>query len=132
MPKTRTRLVGFSPVTAILPPMAPNMHLPERGGRWLIRGIDWVVRQFKGIVEFESREDSLIRIGLVRAEEAVRLPDGTQLRPDDAVLELHLWNEHLLRVPSRGRDLGRAMTLRRHVLESLRRLAAYMLADRRF
>ena len=37
-----------------------------------------------------------------------------------------------MRVPSRGGDLGRAMTLRRRVLESLRRLAAYMLADRRF
>jgi len=126
------RVVGFPPVIAILLSMAPKTHLPQRGGRWLIRGIDWVVRRFKGIVEFESREDSLIRIALIRADEAVRLRDGTQLRPDDAVVELHLWNEHLLRVPPRGRDLGRAMTLRRRIIESLRRLAAHMLADRRF
>jgi hypothetical protein len=112
--------------------MAPKTQLPRWGGRWLIRGIDWLVRRFKGIVEFDRSEDGLICIALVRVEQEARLADGTHLQPGDAVVELHLWNEHLLRVPPRGSDLRRAMALRRGALGSLRRLAAYMLADRRF
>src|SRR5260221_8791472 len=112
--------------------MAPETQLPQRGGRWLIRGIDWLVRRFKGIVEFDNREDGLIRIGFVRVDEEALLADGTHLQPRDTAVELHLWNEHLLRIPSHGRDLGRAMVIRRRVIESLRRLAAYMTADRRF
>lgn len=112
--------------------MAPKTQLPQRGGRWLIRGIDWLVRRFKGIVEFDSREDGLIRIGFVRVDEEVLLADGTHLHPRDTAVELHLWNEHLLRIPARGRDLGRPMVIRRRVIESLSRLAAHMIADRRF
>jgi hypothetical protein len=112
--------------------MAPKTQLPQRGGRWLIRGIDWLVRRFKGVVEFDSREDGLIRIGFVRVDEEARLGDGTHLYPRDTVVELHLWNEHLVRIPAHGRDLGRAMVIRRRVIESLRRLAVHMIADRRF
>jgi hypothetical protein len=112
--------------------MAPKTQFPPRGGRSLIRGIDWLVRRFKGIIEFDRSEDGLICIALVRVEQQARLADGTHLQPGDAVVELHLWNEHLLRVPARGSDLRRATALRRGGVESLRRLAAYMLADRRF
>jgi hypothetical protein len=112
--------------------MARKMQLPQRGGRWLIRGIDWLVRRFKGVVEFDRSEDGLIRIGFVRVGEEARLGDGTHLYPRDMVVELHLWNEHLVLIPAHGRDLGRAMVIRRRVIESLRRLAAHMIADPRF
>src|SRR5260370_33560883 len=93
--------------------MAPKTQLPQRGGRWLIRGIDWLVRRFKGVVEFDSREDGLIRIGFVRVDEEARLGDGTHLYPRDTVVELHLWNEHLLRIPAHVRNLGGPMVNRR-------------------
>jgi hypothetical protein len=108
------------------------MPFALRQGRWLVRGIDWLVRRFRGIIEFDANVDGLISIAFIRAEEALRLSDGTTLSPGDRVVELHLSNERLLRVPAGGRDLGRAIALRRSVLRSLRRLAALMPADRRF
>jgi len=45
--------------------MAPKMQLPQRGGRWLIRGIDWLVRRFKGVVEFDNREFWISRLRFV-------------------------------------------------------------------
>ena len=112
--------------------MASKMPVASRGGRWLIRGIDWLLRRFKRIVEFDRNPDGLISIAFVRADDELRLADGTTLRPGDRVLELHLSNERLLRIPAGRADLGRATALRRRVLQSLRRLAALMPADRRF
>jgi hypothetical protein len=108
------------------------MPFALRQGRWLVRGIDWLVRRFRGIIEFDTNVDGLISIAFIRAEEALRLSDGTTLSPGDRVVELHLSNERLLRIPAGGADLGRAIALRRGVLQSLRRLAALMPADRRF
>ncbi len=112
--------------------MASRLPLALRGGSWLIRGIDWLVRRCKGIVEFDASADGFISIAFIRADAALRLADGTALAPGDQVVELHLSNERLLRIPAGGADLGRALALRSGVLQSLRRLAALMPADRRF
>jgi len=112
--------------------MASRLPLALRGGSWLIRGIDWLVRRCKGIVEFDTSPDGLISIAFIRADAALRLADGTALAPGDQVVELHLSNERLLRIPPGGADLGRAVALRSGVLHSLRRLAAVMAADQRF
>jgi hypothetical protein len=76
--------------------MSPKPHLSQLILRWLIRAIDFLLRRLMGIVELDSAEDSLIRIELRQAVRGVRLADGTHLQPGDAVLELHLWNAHLL------------------------------------
>ena len=55
-----------------------------------------------------------------------------RLQPGDAVGELHLWNEHLLLVSVRRRDLRWAVTMRRRATQSLRLLAAHLLSDHRF
>jgi hypothetical protein len=94
--------------------------------RKLIRGIDACVRRGIGVVEFEHGEDALLRIGAARAEREVRLSDGTWLRPGDPLLELHLWNEHLLILPSGGRTLRWAASTRHRVTRSLHRLATHL------
>jgi hypothetical protein len=94
--------------------------------RQLIRGIDACLRRGIGIVEFEQGEDALVRIGAGRAERDTQLSDGTRIQPDDPVLELHFWNEHLMTLPSAGPTLRWAVTTRRQVTRSLHRLAAYL------
>jgi len=94
----------------------------------IIGGIDAVVRRRTGVVEFEHGTDALLRIGMGSAKRDIKLSDGTQLRSGDPVLELHLWNEHLPRLPAGGPTLRWAVTARRQVTQSLRRLAAHLQA----
>src|SRR5262249_10562964 len=84
------------------------------------------LRRGIGIVEFDTGADVLVCIGPRRAEREMRLSDGTTFRPGDRVLELHLWNEHLLTLPPRGPTLRRAVAARRQVMGSLCRLATHL------
>lgn len=110
--------------------MSPKPHL-SLILRWLIRAIDFLLRRLMGIVEFDSAEDSLIRVEFGQAVRGVRLADGTHLQPGDAVLELHLWNEHLLSLPSWQSNLRWATVMRRRAAQSLRSLARHMRTDHR-
>src|SRR5262249_36525095 len=100
--------------------------LSERAPRQFIRGIDALLRRRLGIVEFEQGADALLRVGVGRADRDVTLSDGTRLRPDDDVLEIHFWNEHLLALPPAGATLRWAAVMRRHAVRSLHRLAHYL------
>ena len=95
----------------------------------IIGGIDAVVRRGAGIVDFEHGTDALLRIGTARAKRGIKLSDGTTLRSGDPVLELHLWNEHLPRLPPGGATLRWAAAARRQLTRSLRRLAAHLQAE---
>jgi len=87
--------------------------------------MDFISRRLLGIVEFDSSEDCLLRIGALHVDRAINLPDGAHLRPGDAALELHLWNEHLA-LQAGGADLRWAATTRRRFERSLARLAFYL------
>jgi hypothetical protein len=108
------------------------MRLPERGLRWSIRWIDWLLRRIAGIVEFCDNPDAVFRLAIGQADRVLRLSDGNTLQPGDAVAELHLWNEHLFPVPVHRPNLRWAVTMRRQATQSLRQLAALLLTDRRF
>jgi hypothetical protein len=107
------------------------LHHSERIIRWLIRAIDFLLCQLTGIMEFDHSEDTLIRIEFERTMREVWLPDGTHLQPGDVVIELHFWNEHLLRIPSWGPNFCWARVTRRRALQSLCCLARYMRTDHR-
>lgn len=100
--------------------------LSARVVRQIIRGIDACLRRRFGIVEFERGPDAVVLIAVGRAERQIALGDGTRLGPDDRVLELHFWNEHLLALPRAGATLGWAAVTRRQVARSLRSLAQYL------
>ena len=108
------------------------MRLPERGLRWSIRSIEWMRRLIGGIKEFGDNPDAVFRLAIGKADRVIRLSDDNTLQPGDAVGELHLWNEHLLLVSVRRRDLRWAVTMRRRATQSLRLLAAHLLSDHRF
>jgi hypothetical protein len=125
--------VGFHRFIAILVAMVvARMHLPHRRLRWLIRGVDRLIRRFAGIIDIDSSPDALISVAFGRAEREVRLAGGTILKPGDAIVDLHLRNEHLLRMSSRGPDLRWAKAMIRRMDRSLQRLSAHMPADQRF
>jgi hypothetical protein len=105
-----------------------NPALSSQLLRQVIRGVDARLRRSIGIVEFDRSADALVRIAVGHAEREIRLSDGTRLRPGEPVLELHLWNEHLQRLPPEGPTLRWAVATRRQVARSLTRLAAYVLA----
>jgi hypothetical protein len=106
----------------------PKPPLSTRILQRIIGGIDVLLRRRTGIVEFEHGTDALLRIGAACAKRDMKLSDGTKLRPGDPVLELHLWNEHLPRLPASGATLRWAVAARRQLTQSLRQLAAHLRA----
>jgi hypothetical protein len=61
----------------------------------------------------------------------MELADGTRIRAGEPVGVLHLWNEHLLRIPPDGADLRWAMAMRRLMQFTLRELATASTVDPR-
>jgi hypothetical protein len=114
--------------TTMLTPKAgtrPRPTLPHR----LIRGLDTALRRFYEVQEFSSQPMCLLRIPVGRSEDNVRLADGAEVLRGAAVLELHLWNEHLQNMPPHGASLGRMNALRRWTAVSLGELARYLASE---
>lgn len=102
------------------------------GGRALpicITAIDFLLRRWYRIVGLGEAPDCVLRISPAAADRALRLPDGTELRPGDPIIDLHLWNDRLPRIGPRGPDLAWAARFRRHLEASFRLLAARAATD---
>ena len=97
--------------------------------RQLVRGFDALLAQYCGIHEFTDDPDCIIRIALARAGREISLSDGTGIRAEDPVIDLHWWNERLPRIPPQGPDAAWATSMRRHIRLSLRSLARHMSTD---
>lgn len=104
---------------------AARPTLPHR----LIRAIDAALRRLYGIGEFTGRPDCLLRIAVARARRDAVLADGRKLRRGAEVLELHLWNERLSKLPVPGGGLGRTAILRRRLAASLCAVADHLAAE---
>lgn len=102
----------------------PAVPTPRR----VIRGIEARLRRAHGIVEFDDRADCLLRIAPGRTDRAFVLADGTRLGHSDAIVEIHLWNDHVAPIPARGPDFRWAVRTRRQFERSLRLLAAHLAA----
>lgn len=96
--------------------------------RAAVRRLDRWLRRRQGIYEFCDDERCLFRIALVRAREERALSDGTRVAPGEAVIGLHLWNEHVPPLPRRGADLAWAARAGRLIGHSLRLLAVHVAA----
>jgi hypothetical protein len=101
---------------------APAVPSPRR----LIRGIEARLRRGRGIVEFDHSPECLLRIAAGHAERAIVLADGTRLRSGDAIVEIHLWNDHVAPIPARGPEFRWAVRTRRQLERSLRLLADHL------
>jgi hypothetical protein len=94
--------------------------------RQLVRSFDALLSQYYGIHEFTDDPECIIRVARARAGRDIVLSDGTSLRAEDPVLDLHWWNERLPRIPERGPDPAWAAAMRRRILSSLRGLGRHL------
>jgi YkoP domain len=94
----------------------------------IIERIDARLRAREGVYEYSASPDCIFRIQVTDSREAIKLSDGTQLRPGDQIINLHLWNEQLPIVPKNGATLSWARRMSQAVQSSLRELALYLIA----
>lgn len=94
-----------------------------------VLAIDRSLRRAKGIFEFCEDDECILRIGLIASETRILLPDGTQLRPKDPIIDLHLWNERMANLAPAGSSLAWGAAFRTRLRASLAFLAEYMRSD---
>jgi ceramide glucosyltransferase len=100
----------------------------------VVRGIhrlDAHLRRKQGIFEFSDDPGCLLRISVEAAEMDLEFADGTQVKAGEPVGILHLWNEHLLKIPSDGADLRWAIAMRQLMQFTLHELTGAMHTDPR-
>ncbi len=88
--------------------------------------LDRVLRRREGIYEFCQADDCLLRVAIARAKKPLLLPDGSEIRPGDEILEIHWWNEHVARLVADKPALARAKCLLALVQHSFEQLAEYL------
>jgi ceramide glucosyltransferase len=99
--------------------------------RWLVTKLDhWLLRR-QGVWEYSQHARCMMRIGLLRAREAVQLSDGARLEPGEAWGELHFWNERLPQISADGANLAWAAAVAHGFQRSLRELAKQICDDPR-
>lgn len=89
-------------------------------------GLDRWLRQRQGVCEYSDNPRCVFRIQAATAESEVFLADGTHIRPGAAVLNLHLWNEHIPAMGPDGATLHWARALAQGIDLSLRELALHL------
>jgi hypothetical protein len=97
--------------------------------RVMVLGLDLLLQRQGGVQEFTQDEECVLRIALTTYPEDFELSDGTKVRVGDKICELHLWNEHIPRMPAEGPDLRWGVRFFRLAVESLRSLAAYLATE---
>lgn len=101
----------------------------QAGDHWLARAVgsaDTLLRRCHGVREFTGKRTCLFRIAVRRAAHETALSCGRTIRSGDPIIELHLWNEHFLRIPPDGPNLAWAKMMRRRFQDSLGDLAIHI------
>jgi YkoP domain len=101
--------------------------------RCVIRRFDAFLRRCYGVEDLFPEQSDLVcilRVRLTHAARAVALPDG-RIPVGAPVLELHLWNERIPRIPPGGPDLAWARRTQRLFVDSLREVARRLRSDSR-
>jgi hypothetical protein len=98
--------------------------------RALIRHFDAGMRRAQGVFEFCDDETCLFRLQITSTRRDLLL-DQVTLPKGSAVLELHLWNEHLLALPPTGPDLAWANRMRCLFMDSLYAVGRHLEIDPR-
>ena len=94
-----------------------------------VLALDRSLRRAKGIYEFCEDEDCILRIAVITSETRILLPDGTELLPNDPIVDLHFWNERMPSLIRAGSSLGWGAAFRTRMQSSLALLAEYLASD---
>src|SRR5689334_15745375 len=73
------------------------------------RRLDAYLRKKQGIFEFCDHPHCLLRVAVHRTGENLVLSDASRLHRGEMIAELHLWNEHIPRIPRAGPNLSWAV-----------------------
>lgn len=98
--------------------------------RTAVRGIDYLLRLHGRLFEFSQDPECLLRLQLSTAPHTVTINDRIISR-GEPVLGLHIWNEHMPKLPPTGADLEWALRLRRRLIHSFQGIARLMQEDER-
>jgi hypothetical protein len=93
--------------------------------KFVIRAIDRRLRRKAGIFEFSDDPMCFLRLRVTRSERALRVPGG-EIPAGEKVLDLHLWNERVPRVPAGGPDLAWSIDTHRRLMFSFQEVARYL------
>ncbi|WP_322798238.1 YkoP family protein [Thermoflexus sp.] len=91
-----------------------------------VHQLDPVLRRVHRVWEFTEDPQCVLRVALSFSNQDLQLSDGTQIRRGDRIVELHLWNERIPRMPPEGPDLAWSLQFYRRLLASLRLVARWM------
>lgn len=91
-----------------------------------VHRLDPVLRKIHRVQEFTEDPRCILRVALGVSPQDLQLSDGTRIRRGDPIIELHLWNERVPRMPPGGPDLGWGLQFYRRLIVSLRQLARWM------
>jgi hypothetical protein len=75
----------------------------------LIFGLDGILRRCHSIIEFTSDPNCILRIKLGRLDEDIVLSDSTRVHARARIVDLHLWNEQIPRMPKHGASIAWAL-----------------------
>ncbi len=94
--------------------------------RWFVRMIDRALLRHYGIFTFSEAPECVLRLGRTHASQTVTLHDGTCVAQNDALLEMHFWNERLPVMDATGATPMWGLALARDIRASLFLLAEYL------
>lgn len=94
----------------------------------LVEAFDRRLRRRLGVCEYTRSSDCIFRMQIARNADYVVLKDGTCLRPDDRIIDLHFWNQQVPLMPEAGPTLGWARRLNDSFKRSLQELAYHLAA----
>lgn len=96
-----------------------------RPQRWIL-GLDRRLRRYYGIYEYTTHRECMLRAERCCADERMVLSDGTRVQIGDALLRLHLWNEHVPPMGAHGPSMAWARRIERQMALSLAELARHL------
>jgi hypothetical protein len=96
-----------------------------------VRLIDYILRKQGNLREFSQDAACILRIQLRTAPHSVTL-NSIRIKKGDPVLALHLWNEHMPKLPQGGAELEWAVLLRRRLIQSFQGVAWQLRVDDRY
>jgi hypothetical protein len=99
--------------------------------RALARFIDSILRNRNGVYEFTDDTECIFRIQLRQAAREVNI-QGQKISKGDPLLGIHIWNEHMPKLPPDGADLQWALQSHRLLNHSFRLIAREMQSDEKY